>query len=153
MKKTNAPTKSALALQGLVKVCSDGVEGYRCAAAVARDPDLRTLLARLEVEREEIASVVTCAGIELGIKSDHGGSLAGAAHRRFLTAAGVLHADAAIAHECARGDTATLAAFAEALSHPLPEEIRGRVHAQVARVSSAIERLAAQATAGEAAAQ
>ena len=147
--KTKAPTESAVALQRLVTVCSDGVEGYRSAAAVVSDPQLRALLARIEVEREEIASVVTCAAIELGIKSGHAGSLAGAAHRRFLTAAGALHADAAIVHECARGDSATLVAFAEAMTHPLPEEIRRRLHAQLVRVGSALERLAGYGMAAE----
>jgi len=134
-------TDAAHALERLVTVCADGVEGYRLAAAAVRAPQLHALLQRNEVEREEIASVLTNALAELGAKRDHGGSLAGALHRGWLGALGATHADDAIIRECARGDHATLAAFAEALSHELPTDLRDRVQAQRGRVVSALERL------------
>jgi uncharacterized protein (TIGR02284 family) len=131
----------ARALERLLTVCSDGVEGYRRATAAVRASEIRAVLQRNEVEREEIASVVTNALVELGAKGGHGGSLAGAAHRDFLAALGATHADAAIVHECLRGDQVTLGAFAEALSHDLPAEIGSRISAQQARVVHAVERL------------
>lgn len=132
---------AARAVERLLTVCSDGVEGYRRAAPVVSAPELRSVLLRNEIEREEIASVVTNMLVELGAKGDHSGSLTGAVHRGLLAALGTRHADAAILHECMRGDHVTLAAFAEALSHELPAELRERISAQQIRVVRALERL------------
>lgn len=134
-------TDGAHALERLLTVCSDGVEGYRFAAARVKAPHLHALLQKNEVEREEIASVLTNALVELGGRRDHHGSLGGAIHRSWLGALAAAHAEDAIVRECARGDQVTLAAFAEALSHELPADIRERVQAQIARVLSALERL------------
>lgn len=134
-------TDAAHALERLLTVCSDGVDGYRLAAAKVGAPHLHALLQRNEIEREEIASVLTNALAELGQKHAHHGSLAGAVHRGWLAALGTAHADDAIVRECSRGDQMTLAAFAEALSHDLPADIRDRVQAQLRRVLCALERL------------
>ena len=133
----------AHALQRLLTVCSDGALGYRRALAGVRAPHLHALLQRNVVEREETASVLTNALVEIGAKRDRHGSLAGAVHRGLLGALGVTHADDAILSECRRGDVATLAAFAEALSHALPADIRSRIEAQLRRVLGALERLSA----------
>ncbi len=138
---TTERTQGAHALERLLTICSDGVEGYRRATASVRAPYLQALLQRNEVEREEIASVLTCALVEVGGKRDHGGSLTGAIHRGLLGALHVTHADDAIVRECIRGDEVTLAAFTEALSHELPQDIRARVDVQRGRVASALERL------------
>ena len=129
------------ALERLLTICSDGVEGYRRGAASVRAPHLHALLQRNEVEREEIVSVLINALVELGAKRDHGGSLTGALHRGWLGALRATHAEHAVLRECVRGDEVTLAAFAEALSHDLPTDIRARVDIQRGRVASALERL------------
>ncbi|MDB4939331.1 MAG: hypothetical protein JWP87_6303 [Labilithrix sp.] len=134
-------TDGAHALERLLTICSDGVEGYRVAAAKVGAPHLHALLQRNEVEREEIASVLTNALVELGAKPDHHGSLAGAVHRGWVGALGSVHADDAIVRECTRGDQVTLAAFAEALSHELPADIRDRIESLLRRVLRALERL------------
>jgi uncharacterized protein (TIGR02284 family) len=141
---TTEHTDGAHVLERLLTVCADGVEGYRLAAASVRAPHLHALLQRNEVEREEIASVLANALVELGAKGHHRGSLAGAVHRGWLGALGASHADDAIVRECTRGDQATLAAFAEALSHELPADIRTRVEVQLGRVLSALERLSSE---------
>ena len=144
MTPSTESTDGAHALERLLTVCSDGVEGYRRATASVRAPNLHALLQRNEVEREEIASVLTNALVELGANRDHHrGSLTGALHRHWMGALRATHADDVIVRECVRGDEVTLAAFAEALSHELPAEIRDRVHVQRGRVASALERLLA----------
>lgn len=129
------------AVERVLSACSDGVEGYRRALASVRSPELHAVLNQNVVEREEIASVMTNTLVELGRKPEHRGTLAGAAHRGWLGALGMTHADDAILRECKRGERATIAAFADALAHDLPREIRERVHAQLRRVLSALERL------------
>lgn len=138
---TTEPIQGAHVLERLLTVCSDGVEGYRRAAASVQAPHLHALLQRNEVEREEIASALTNALVELGGRRAHGGSLTGALHRGFLGALHATHADVAIVRECMRGDEVTLAAFAEALSHELPADVRAQVDVQRGRVAIALERL------------
>lgn len=140
---TTEPTDGAPTLERLLTICSDGVEGYRRATTIVRDPHLHALLQRNEVEREEIASVLTNALVEIGAKRDHRGSLMGALHRGWMGALRATHADDAIVRECVRGDEVTLAAFTEALSHELPAQVRHRVHRQRGRVASALARLLA----------
>jgi uncharacterized protein (TIGR02284 family) len=139
--QTHEQREGAHALEGLLTICSDGVEGYRRAAVIVRAPHLRAILQRNEVEREEIASVLTNILVELGARHDHAGTLKGAVHRGLLAALAAAHADDAIIRECARGDQMTLAAFAEALRHELPADVRDRVQAQLARVLQALGRL------------
>ena len=138
---TTESTDGAHALERLLTICSDGVEGYRRATASVRAPHLHALLQRNEVEREEIASVLTNALVEIGAQREHGGSLKGALHRGWLGALRTTHADGAIVRECMRGDEVTLAAFTEALTHSLPADIRQRVDVQRGRVASALDRL------------
>ena len=128
-------------LEHLLTVCTDGVEGYRRAAAIVTDRELHALLQQNAVEREEVASVLTNVLVDLGARHEHHGSLAGALHRGWLSALAATHADDAIIHECVRGDQRTLAAFADALAHELPADIRARVDAQVGRVLQAMGRL------------
>ncbi len=136
-------TDCAHPLERLLDACSNGVEGYRRAVASVISPQLHAVLNRNAVEREEIASVVTNMLVELGVKPEHRGTLAGAVHRGWLSALGATHADDAIVRECKRGEQATVAAFGEALAHDLTPEIRERVETQFTRVLSALERLTA----------
>lgn len=129
------------AIERLLTICSDGVEGYRRATASIRAPDLHSMLQRNEVEREEIASVFTNALVEIGGKHEHRGSLTGALHRGWLGALQAMHADDEIVRECLRGEGSTLEAFTEALTHELPPALRDCVIALRGRVSAALERL------------
>jgi len=138
-------SESAQAIERLLTVCADGVAGYRVAAASVQTPHLHALLQRNEVEREEIYSVLTNVLVDLGAHRVHAGSLTAAIHRGWLGALSASHADDAIVRECLRGDQVTLAAFAEALSHELPDAIQVRVQAQLSRVIVALERLSTSA--------
>lgn len=138
---TTEHTDGTHALERLLTICWDGVEGYRRGTASVRAPHLHALLQRNEVEREEIVSVLINTLVELGAKHDHGGSLRGALHRGWLGALRATHADHAVIRECMRGDEVTLAAFTEALSHDLPTDIRERVDVQRGRVECALQRL------------
>ncbi len=140
-------SEPAQAIERLRTVCADAVAGYRVAAASVQTPHLRALLQRNEVEREEVLSVLTNVLVDLGAHPAHGGSLTAAVHRGWLGALGASHADDAITRECLRGDQVTVAAFAEALSHELPEAARARVQAQLNRVLVALERLSGSAAA------
>jgi uncharacterized protein (TIGR02284 family) len=118
---------------------TDGIEGYRRAAQDVKSDRLRGFLSEAAAEREQIAAVLTNLLVSLGFKPSHHGSLEGAIHRRWLDALGAFapHADDGILRECQRGEQETIAAFAKALDHDLPDEVRSTLHTQLARIFEA----------------
>jgi uncharacterized protein (TIGR02284 family) len=146
----NAPSRATAAQTGPVKtlerllaVCEDGVLGYRRAAAAIDEPRLHAALAAEAARREEVASVLAYALVDLGKKPSHHGSLEGALHRRWVDALAASRAGGAhaILNECVRGERATIYAFAEALAEDLPHAVRTVVQSQLGRVLEATEAL------------
>jgi uncharacterized protein (TIGR02284 family) len=136
-----AQTGPVKTLERLLAVCEDGVLGYRRAAAAIDDPRLRAPLAAEAARREEVASVLAYALVDLGTKPSHHGSLEGAIHRRWVDALAASRAGGAhaILKECLRGERATIYAFAEALAEDLPYAVRTVVQSQLGRVLEAAE--------------
>lgn len=128
-------------LQHLLDVCTDGIEGYRRAAAGIDTPKVHRALAQNAAEREQIAAIFTNALVGLGHPPDHHGTIGGAVHRGWLRALETVHRDDAILHECLRGERATIDAFAQALASELPGEVRSLVQSQLRRVLAALERV------------
>lgn len=126
-------------LDQLVTLCGDAILGYREAARVTVDSEVRSLLERNASEREEIASVLTYKLIELGHEPRHDRSIAGAIHRRYLeTMAAVTPGDPArVLDACATGERETLAQFSFALGQALPDDVHNVVQSQLGRVLSA----------------
>jgi len=128
-------------LSHLLSIAHDGVEGYHqaaCAIPVATAPRLHRFLAANAATREEIVSVLTNTLVEWGYKPPHHGSLAGAAHRRWLDLVGKLASDPkAILDECERGEEKMLQAFAHGLGRSLPASVHAVIQSQLARVLTA----------------
>lgn len=138
---TNTTNQAAIhTLQHLLDVCTDGIEGYRRAAA-AIEGEAHGVLARNAAEREEIAAVLTNELVALGHPPPHHGSVGGAMHRGWLMALGAVHAERPLLHECMRGERATVDAFAQALAAELPPRSRSIVQSQLSRVLTALERV------------
>jgi uncharacterized protein (TIGR02284 family) len=127
-------------LDRLLVVAQDGVEGYRHAASAIpgeRDASIHSFLAKNAAEREEIVATLTNALVSYGYKPAHHGSLAGAAHRRWVDLIGKIGYDpAGILTECERGEEKTISAYAHALGRALPAEVHALVQAQLGRVLS-----------------
>jgi uncharacterized protein (TIGR02284 family) len=133
-------------LMTLLRLCADGVAGYRHAALAIREPKLHTALWQNASEREEIGAVITNALVSRGVKPDHEGSAKGAVHRVWLDAIAALESNntAAILHECERGDVVTCNAFEDAIDDPAASNVRemlvellSKVFAARARISKA----------------
>jgi uncharacterized protein (TIGR02284 family) len=122
MTKSNSERQAVDVLEHLLVVCQDGVDGYRKAAEDVPAGPVRAFLASASAKREELASMLTQALVELGHKPVHRGSIAAAAHRRWLDAvAAVTGGPEAVLEECRRGERQSLAAFATAMGGDLPE--------------------------------
>lgn len=123
-------------LEKLLVICAEGARRYRHAADAVKEPTLHRVLARGAARREEIVSVLTNALVELDREPTHHRSVAGAVHCEGLDALVIPSAqdERAVLHECARGERATLAAFASALGRSLPDEIHDVIQAQLGRV-------------------
>lgn len=131
------------ALQRLIVVCQDGVEGYRHAAQAVKDPVIHRVLATSSAQREEVVSVLSYALVQLGDKPNHHhGSVEGAFHRAWLDVEKLAHVTPkTIVHECQRGEHATIEEFANVLSLDLPTDVRSTVQSQLGRLLEASEAL------------
>lgn len=130
-------------LERLLELCVDGVEGYRLASGVVKEPAwLSRALASAASSREAVAMALTSALNELGHMVKPHGTVAGAAHRALLEALKVYSSDAPhairqILHECERGERRALEAFSHALGRTLPEHVRAIIQLQFGRLIEA----------------
>jgi uncharacterized protein (TIGR02284 family) len=133
----------ARVLARLLERCVDGMEGYRLASSVVKEPAwLARALASAACEREAVVNVLTSTLEELGSHAVAHGSLRGTAHRGLMEALTAFSPNApeairTILRECERGERAALEAFSHALGRTLPDEIRRVVQAQFGRLLEA----------------
>lgn len=138
---TNTHEQAITTLQHLLDICADGVEGYKRAAQAITTPRVHRALELNALEREEVTAALTEVLVELGHPPPSHGTLGGAVHRGWLRALGAVHKDEAILHECLRGERITVDAFAQALAHELPANVRTVIQSQLSRILSALERV------------
>jgi uncharacterized protein (TIGR02284 family) len=113
-------------IEHLLVVCQDGADGYRRAAEDVPKGPVKDFLASASAKREELASVITNALVALGRKPSHHGSVAAAAHRRWLDAVAAVGrgSPAGVLEEGRRGEQQSLGAFVAALGGQLPEDVQ-----------------------------
>jgi uncharacterized protein (TIGR02284 family) len=146
-------TKAIDVIEHLLVVCQDGVDGYRRAAEDVPKGRVKDFLASASAKREELASVLTNALVGLGHKPAHHGSVAAAAHRRWLDAVATVGRGSAngVLEECRRGEQQSLAAFTAALGRDLPEDahrVVRDVFQRLLQASAALNQVAADLEVG-----
>lgn len=137
------PTQIVNALNNLIETCKDGEQGFQTAAQGARDPQLKELFQTYARQRAEFARELQEAIRQLGAQPETSGSTAGALHRGWMNIKSAItgNSDSAIVEEAERGEDAAKAAYEEALSAPLPGNIRPIVERQYAAIKQAHDRI------------
>jgi uncharacterized protein (TIGR02284 family) len=132
----SVPKTATAALEHLLALTHDGIEGYHHAAAAVADPKVHTFLMQCAASREEIACVLTNLLVELGHKPEQYGSLPGSVHRSWVDLLATVRRASvdAVLRECERGENEALIAFRHALANDLPPAVGGVVQAQFRRV-------------------
>jgi uncharacterized protein (TIGR02284 family) len=92
-------------VEACADACVDAERGFRTAAALALDKTLRSFLEASADERAHLAADLHDAIASFGVDYRPSGSLAGRAHRGFISARSmVARSDRAILEECERGE-------------------------------------------------
>lgn len=124
---------SITCLNKLVETSKDGEFGFRDAAQHAVSPDLQQIFRRHADECRVGATELQALVVQLGGSAEEGGTVAGAAHRSWMTVKGTLagYTDLAILEECERGEDKAMSEYREALDETtLPAAARVVVERQ-----------------------
>lgn len=130
----------------LIETCKDGQEGFRTASEHIEEPNIKTLLAELSLQRSQFAGELQNAAIHLGDKDpENSGSVAGALHRGWINIKGAVTGRDIhhILAECEAGEDSAVKAYRETLELELPGDLRGLVEEQFAKVQSAHDQVKA----------
>ena len=122
-------------LNHLIEACRDGELGFRTAAEHVGDESVRALLLQMADERARYATELLPHAQRLGGAAAHDGTGMGALHRRWMEIKSALmrHDDHAMLVEVARGDTATMHSYEDAVDGMLPPDTRDLVEQQYER--------------------
>jgi uncharacterized protein (TIGR02284 family) len=136
---------AATTLNGLIKTCRDGEEGFRFAADAAKDSQLRELFRDLSSQRAQFAIELEAEVSRLGETPSTEGTIMGAIHRGWMNVKNAIGAtdDYSIVSECERGEDAAIAAYRDALDEDLPASTQSLVARQFSFVQAGHDRVRA----------
>jgi uncharacterized protein (TIGR02284 family) len=123
-----APSPRAV-LNSLIETCKDGERGLLHAAALVKDPLLKTFFTDTAHRRAEFATQLLPHAQRLGGADTGDGTAAAALHRTWMDVRSTLsgHDDGAVVAEAERGDNITVLAFKSAVEGALPVTVRDLV--------------------------
>lgn len=109
------------ALQNIVDVCKDGVEGYETAAEEIQDSSIKTLFLRLSQQRKGFIEELKNEALKLGVELDSSGSAKGFFHRTWLMAKSAFTSDTKdkIIEEAMDGEKRAVEVYTK--THGIPE--------------------------------
>lgn len=119
-------------LNELIETSKDGEYGFRTSSENVRSTDLRELLLRRAEECGKAARDLQAQVVKLGGTAENSGTLAGAAHRGWVSLKGTLSGDSdlAILEETERGEDVALESYRRALTNGLSPDVRSLVERQ-----------------------
>jgi uncharacterized protein (TIGR02284 family) len=133
----------ASTLNGLVRTCKDGENGFRTAAENVEDPNLRRLFESYSQQRAEFAAELQMEVERLAQKPADDGHVTAAFHRGLMDLKGGLAGrdEGSIISECERGEDAALKVYDEALGIALSPELRGLIERQYRGIREAHDQI------------
>lgn len=119
-------------LNNLIETSKDGEKGFLHSAQDVSDPELQAFFKERARRCAEGARELQDQVRRLGGDPGHGGSAAGALHRRWVDVKAMITGkdDKAILEEVERGEDIAVRAYSEALNANLPSDIREIVERQ-----------------------
>ena len=130
-------------LNHLLETCRDGELGFRFAAQLATDAEVKDLFTTLVQERRAFVEELAPHVHRLGGQANTAGSRAGAIHRGWMNLKGTVsrHHDEALLWEAERGERAAMHAYQEALEGMLPPTVSDLVERQHQAIRAAHARI------------
>ena len=133
----------ASTLNQLIQTCKDGEQGFQAAAAGVDDLNLQRLLESYSQQRSEFAAELQLEVERLAQDPAQSGHLSASLHRGWINIRSVVagREESAIIAECERGEDAAVSAYQEALTSPLPQDLRAMVERQFIKVKEAHDQI------------
>jgi uncharacterized protein (TIGR02284 family) len=131
-------------IQELIRLARDGELGFQAAGDSLEAGDLlRDELFSFSAQRGEFKRELETAALAVGFEPDASGSVAGAAHRGWMSVRNAVSTTdrAAILAECERGEELAARKFAEASLLALPPTIAEIVRRQSRSIESTYDRI------------
>ena len=131
------------ALNNLLETAVNAREGYRTAAKNVDDGELTTFFNLCAQERSNFVADLERAVETLGGTPESSGTVAGAAHRGWITIRSKIAGGDAetLLDECERGEGVAIEDYENALKHDLPADLKGMLSEQLAQVRSDLKLL------------
>ena len=130
-------------LNNLLETAVNAREGYRTAAKNVDNGELTTFFNLCAQERSNFAANLKRAVSTLGGTPDNSGTVAGAAHRGWITIRSKIAGGDAetLISECERGEQVAIEDYEDALKHNLPADLKEMLSQQLAQVRSDLKLL------------
>jgi uncharacterized protein (TIGR02284 family) len=131
--------ETAATLNRLIQTCKDGEHGFRAAADVVNDSNLRRLFESYSQQRAEFGAELQLEVRRMAEDPVQSGHMTAALHRTWMDLkAGVTGWDEGmIIAECERGEDIALANYENALGSGLSAELRDLVERQFLQIKDA----------------
>ncbi len=134
------------ALEDLIEICRDGQNGYRDGSEHVKDPQLRSLLNEVSLERAKVAGDLESEAVRLGKSDvDRSGTLLGAIHRGWADLkANLGGGDDAILSSMETGDSYAKNYYDKYINdNQLPSDILGIIRNQAQAIVGTLDRVRA----------
>src|SRR5215207_2791404 len=121
-------------LNALLENSRDGEYGFRTCAEEVKSPEMKRVFSERAATCAQGASELTQLIVAYGGKPAEGGTTAGAMHRGWVHAKGMVGANSELSmlEECERGEDAAMARYRKALRYNLPADVRSVVEREAA---------------------
>jgi len=132
------------ALERLIEVCRDGQNGYRDGAKHAKDPELKSFLSAVSLERAKFAGDLESEAVRWGKADiDRSGSTMAALHRGWTDLmANLGGGDDAILSSMQTGDSHARDQYDNYIrDNQLPDDVQGIIRDQAQSIVGVLERL------------
>ncbi|MBT8202346.1 MAG: PA2169 family four-helix-bundle protein [Acidimicrobiia bacterium] len=129
------------ALESLIDIAADGVEGHKRSAELVEDAVAKPLFELWSRQRADFLATLQQFGAEYDVTTGDPGTGSGTVHRAWLTTLEAVAGDDAVIGAAATGESVAIATYESALENDLPSELRTVVQEQYNSIREIHERL------------
>lgn len=129
------------ALERLIDICADGVEGHERSASSVEDEVAQPLFEAWGAERAEFLAALQEVAAPYGVTVEEPGTVTGTVHRAWIATLDSIAGDDAVISAAARGEKVAMETYEEVLEGDLPNDVRTVVQQQYEQIREIHERL------------
>lgn len=138
---TNDDTISTL--NNLIETLKDGENGYRTAVDGVKNSQVKTLFGTYAQQRAQFAAELQNEVRRLGGDPEKSGSVVATLHRGWINIKSTVTGsdENAVLAECERGEDSAVSNYRDALTQPLPADVKSVVENQFTQIQAAHDKI------------